>query len=110
MKLNDLLDMLRAEFALDVPPSLNTLANWQASPDVPPATLPDMLSFLDRSAEVVQIVGMQGLARFLQQVRTFSERVSHEPPDRDNNRHRGKDCQKPEEGHARCDKPKLCAV
>ena len=77
MKLNDLLDMLRAEFALDVPPSLNTLAHWQASPDVPPATLPDMLSFLDRSAEVVQIVGMHGLARFLQQVRSFSERVSH---------------------------------
>ena len=76
MKLNDLLDMLRAEFALDVPATLETLAEWQVSLDAVPATLPDMLSFLDRSAEVVQIVGMQGLAGFLQQVRTFSELVS----------------------------------
>jgi chemotaxis protein histidine kinase CheA/ActR/RegA family two-component response regulator len=76
VKLNDLLDMLRAEFALDVPATLDTLAQWQASPDTAPAALPDMLSFLDRSAEVVQIVGLQGLAGFLQQVRTFSELVS----------------------------------
>ncbi len=77
MKLDDLLDMLRAEFALDVPGTLDTLAEWRASPDVAPQTLPDMLSFLDRSAEVVQIVGMQGLAGFLQQVRTFSDLISH---------------------------------
>ena len=76
MKLNDLLDMLRAEFALDVPATLDTLAQWQTNPDAPPANLPDMLSFLDRSAEVVQIVGMQGLAGFLQQVRSFSELIS----------------------------------
>ena len=77
MKLDDLLEMLRAEFALDVPGTLDTLAEWQASPDAVPHALPDMLSFLDRSAEVVQIVGMQGLAGFLQQVRTFSELISH---------------------------------
>ena len=77
VKLNDLLDMLRAEFALDVSATHSTLNQWQASPDSLPATLPDMLSFLDRSAEVVQIVGMQGLAGFLQQVRRFSELVSH---------------------------------
>ena len=76
VKLNDLLDMLRAEFALDVPATLDTLAQWQASPDTAPATLPDMLSFLDRSAEVVQIVGLQGLAGFLQQIRSFSDLVS----------------------------------
>ena len=76
MKLNDLLDMLRAEFALDVPATRATLQQWQTSPDAPPATLPDMLSFLDRSAEVVQIVGMQGLAGFLQQVRAFSDLIS----------------------------------
>ena len=76
MKLNDLLDMLRAEFALDVPATRATLQQWQTSPDAPPATLPDMLSFLDRSAEVVQIVGMQGLAGFLQQVHAFSDLIS----------------------------------
>ena len=76
MKLDDLLDMLRAEFALDVPATLDTLAEWQASPAAVPVGLPDMLSFLDRSAEVVQIVGMQGLAGFMQQVRTFSDLIS----------------------------------
>ncbi len=76
MKLIDLLDMLRAEFGLDVPATLDTLTAWQRNPDAVPASLPDMLSFLDRSAEVVQIVGMQGLAGFLQQIRTFSALVS----------------------------------
>ena len=77
MKLDDLLDMLRAEFALDVPATVETLAQWQAAPDVVPAGVADMLSFLDRSAEVVQIVGMQGLAGFLQQVHTFTGLVSN---------------------------------
>ncbi len=76
MKLDDLLDMLRAEFALDVPGATDTLAQWQAAPDVVPEGLPDMLSFLDRSAEVVQIVGMLGLAGFLHQVRAFSGLIS----------------------------------
>lgn len=77
MKLDDLLDMLRAEFALDVPATLDTMVQWQAAPDVVPAGVADMLSFLDRSAEVVQIVGMQGLAGFLQQVHTFTGLVSN---------------------------------
>ena len=75
MKLYDLLDMLRVELALDMPLTLETLNQWQARPDEVPETLPDMLSFLDRSVEVVQIVGMKGFAGFLQQVRTFSELV-----------------------------------
>lgn len=77
MKIDDLLDMLRAEFALDVPATLDTLAEWQTEPATVPQTLPDMLSFLARSSEVVQIVGLQGLAGFLQQVREFADLVSH---------------------------------
>ena len=76
MKLDDLLDMLRAEFALDVEGTQNTLTAWLADPGVPPPSLPDMLSFLDRSAEVVQIVGMQGFSAFLQQIRSFADLVS----------------------------------
>jgi chemosensory pili system protein ChpA (sensor histidine kinase/response regulator) len=76
VKLDDLLDMLRAEFALDVPTATATMAEWQLQPDAVPSGLADMLSFLDRSAEVVQIVGLQGLAGFLQQVRSFSELIS----------------------------------
>ena len=74
--LDDLLDMLRAEFALDVPRAQQTLALWQANPHTPPEDLSEMLSLLDRSAEVVQVVGMQGLAGFLAHVAQFSRRVS----------------------------------
>ena len=76
MKLFELLDMLRAEFALDVPGAQATLNTWLAKPDTVPADLPDMLSFLDRSAEVVQVVGMQGFSAFLQQIRSFADLLS----------------------------------
>ena len=68
--------MLRAEFALDLPATSNTLAEWSADPSVCPADLPDMLSFIDRSAQVVQVVGMQGFSAFLQQIRSFADLVS----------------------------------
>jgi chemotaxis protein histidine kinase CheA/ActR/RegA family two-component response regulator len=74
--LDDLLDMLRGEFALDVPQTQETLTEWQAAPHAVPANLPDMLSLLDRSSEVVQVVGLQGLAAFLQHVAQFARRVS----------------------------------
>ncbi len=76
MKLLDLLDMLRSEFALDVPGAQETLNAWLADPDSVPPNLPDMLSFLERSAEVVQIVGMQGFSAFLHQIRGFADMVS----------------------------------
>ena len=68
--------MLQAEFALDVPGAQTTLNAWLAKPDTVPGELPDMLSFLDRSAEVVQVVGMQGFSAFLQQIRSFADMVS----------------------------------
>jgi chemosensory pili system protein ChpA (sensor histidine kinase/response regulator) len=74
--LDDLLEMLRGEFALDMPETQQTLAEWQGTPHSAPASLPDMLSLLDRSAEVVQIVGLQGLAGFLQFVAQFARRAS----------------------------------
>ena len=75
--LDDLLDMLRAEFALDVPRAQQTLVQWQATPQTPPDDLPEMLSLLDRSAEVVQVVGMHGLANFLQHISQFARRISN---------------------------------
>ena len=68
--------MLRAEFALDVLGAQATLNAWLAKPDTVPSDLPDMLSFLDRSAEVVQVVGMQGFSAFLQQIRSFADLLS----------------------------------
>ena len=75
MTLDDLLEMLRAEFALDVPQTHATLAEWQKEPYAVPAGLPEMLSLLDRSAGVVEVVGMQGLAVFLQHIAQFARRV-----------------------------------
>ena len=77
MVLADLLDMLRGEFALDVARAKETLAQWQAAPHTPPNDLPEMLSLLDRSADVVQVVGMQGLAGFLQHIAQFARRISN---------------------------------
>ncbi len=68
--------MLRAEFTLDVPGAQATLNAWLDKPDTVPSELPDMLSFLDRSAEVVQVVGMQGFSAFLQQIRSFADLLS----------------------------------
>lgn len=76
MKLDDLLDMLRAEFALDEPATAELLARWNENPLEPAFGIPEMLLFIERLAEVVQIVGMQGLGEFLQHVRSFAERVS----------------------------------
>ena len=76
MKLNDLLDMLRSEFALDMPGARETLSQWLAEPQAVPSGLPDMLLLLERSAEVVQIVGLHGFSVFLQQVRSFADLIS----------------------------------
>ena len=76
MTLDDLLEMLRGEFALDVPQAHATLAEWQKEPYAVPAGLPEMLSLLDRSAGVVEVVGMQGLAVFLQHIAQFARRVA----------------------------------
>ena len=76
MTLDDLLDMLRGEFALDVAQTQATLAEWLAAPQTTPEALPEMLTLLDRFAEVVEVVGMLGLSEFLRQVAAFARRAS----------------------------------
>ena len=77
MTLDDLLDMLRGEFELDVANTRLTLADWQSAPNVVPEGLLDMLSFLERSAAVVPVVGLDGLAEFFRHVSRFASRVSN---------------------------------
>ena len=76
MTLDDLLDMLRGEFALDVAQTQATLADWLAAPQTTPQALPEMLTLLDRFAQVVEVVGMLGLSEFLRQVAAFARRAS----------------------------------
>ena len=68
--------MLSAEFALDLPSTRDTLTAWAANSNANPAGLPDMLSFLTRAADVVQMVSLHGLAGFLQQIHRFADILS----------------------------------
>ncbi len=80
MKIGDLLDTLREEFALDEAATTLTLAAWQAQPLQPPESLDDMLGFIERSAEAVQIAGLHGLAEFLQYVHGFCQSTAQAKP------------------------------
>ena len=68
-----MIDLLRAEFAQDVPTAKETLAQWEMTPATPPPGVVDMISLLARFAQAVQTVGMHGLAGYLMLVSHFTE-------------------------------------
>jgi chemotaxis protein histidine kinase CheA/ActR/RegA family two-component response regulator len=70
---NEMIKILRDEFAQEVPATRETLAAWQANPDVPPPGVADMLSLLGRFAQAVETVGLDGLALYLHLVGQFTE-------------------------------------
>jgi chemotaxis protein histidine kinase CheA/ActR/RegA family two-component response regulator len=73
MDLQDLLVLLREEFALDVPATRDMLARVSAAPASAPQELPDMLGFLDRSMQASMLVGLNGFAAYLQQIQEFAQ-------------------------------------
>ena len=68
-----MIELLRTEFAQDVPATRETLQAWQASPDQPPAGVDDMISLLGRFAQAVETIGMDGLAMYLLLISQFTE-------------------------------------
>lgn len=70
--INDMIDLLLAEFAQEVPATRETLAHWQTSPADPPQSVMDMLSLLERFAQAVDTVGLDGLAAYLRLVQQFT--------------------------------------
>lgn len=60
-----MLDLLRAELAQEVPAAQEALIQWQASPLTPPDGLVDLVMLLERFAQAVTTVGLDGLATYL---------------------------------------------
>ncbi|MBC7547584.1 MAG: response regulator [Polaromonas sp.] len=70
MQIDDLLLLLREEFALDVPAARAAAAQWRAHPEgAAPAA--QLLDFLSRSMQASEVMGLQGFAGYLQQVHEF---------------------------------------
>jgi chemotaxis protein histidine kinase CheA len=76
--INDMIELLRDEFAQELPVTRETLAQWQATPAQLPAGVPDMLSLLERFTQAVQTVGMDGLGAYLLAIQTFTQQLTAE--------------------------------
>ena len=68
-----MIELLRAEFAQDVPTAKETLAQWEMTPASPPPGVIDMISLLARFAQAVETVGLHGLAGYLMLVSHFTD-------------------------------------
>lgn len=73
--INDMIALLRDEFAQEVPATRDTLALWQATPAACPEGVADLLSLFERFTQAVQTVGMDGLAAYLQLLHQFTEQL-----------------------------------
>ena len=73
--INAMIELLRDEFAQELPATRDTLAQWQATPNQPPESVADMLSLLERFTQAVQTVGMEGLASYLLVVESFTQEL-----------------------------------
>ena len=70
-----MISLLRDEFAQEVPATRDTLAQWQAAPEQPPAGVADMLSLLGRFTQAVETVGLEGLGAYLAVIQTFTQQL-----------------------------------
>ena len=71
-----MMELLRDEFAQELPATRDTLVQWRATPAKPPEGLADMLSLLERFTQAVQTVGMEGLASYLLLIQTFTQNLA----------------------------------
>ncbi len=67
--INDMIEVLRSEFAQDVPATEQTLFEWQQSPLEPPPGVTDLLSLQERFILAAESIGLPGLSAFLSRVR-----------------------------------------
>jgi chemotaxis protein histidine kinase CheA/ActR/RegA family two-component response regulator len=72
MTLDDLLNLLREEFALDVPATQQALSNAAHNPHAVPEHLEPMLGFIERSIMASALVGLHGWGGYLQQIAEFA--------------------------------------
>ncbi len=72
MTLDDLLSLLREEFALDVPATHQALADAVHAPATAPGNLEPMLGFIERSIAASALVGLHGWGGYLQQIAEYT--------------------------------------
>jgi chemotaxis protein histidine kinase CheA/ActR/RegA family two-component response regulator len=72
MTLDDLLNLLREEFALDVPVTQKALNDAAHNPDAAPEHIEPMLGFIERSIMASALVGLHGWGGYLQQIAEFA--------------------------------------
>jgi chemotaxis protein histidine kinase CheA/ActR/RegA family two-component response regulator len=77
--INAMMELLRDEFAQELPATRETLAQWQSTPLLPSDGVKDMLSLLERFAQAVQTVGMDGLAAYLNLIENFTQKLLENP-------------------------------
>ncbi len=73
--INAMMELLRDEFAQELPATRKTLATWRATPNQPPETIAEMLSLFERFSQAVQTIGMDGLASYLLLIQTFTHEL-----------------------------------
>jgi chemotaxis protein histidine kinase CheA/ActR/RegA family two-component response regulator len=73
MTIDDLLGLLREEFALDVSATQQALSLAVAQPAVAAEHIEPMLGFIDRSIQASALVGLHGWGGYLQQIAEFAQ-------------------------------------
>jgi chemotaxis protein histidine kinase CheA/ActR/RegA family two-component response regulator len=79
MTLDDLLGLLREEFALDVTSTQQALAQAVHSPAQASEHIEPMLGFIERSIQASALVGLHGWGGYLQQIAEFATAQAHAP-------------------------------
>jgi chemotaxis protein histidine kinase CheA/ActR/RegA family two-component response regulator len=74
--INAMMELLREEFAQELPATRKTLALWRSTPNHPPESIAEMLSLFERFTQAVQTIGMDGLAGYLQFIQTFAHELA----------------------------------
>ncbi len=72
MTLDDLMGLLREEFALDVPATQEALMQAALEPATAPEHLEPMLGYIERSIQASALVGLHGWGGYLQQIAEFT--------------------------------------
>jgi chemotaxis protein histidine kinase CheA/ActR/RegA family two-component response regulator len=80
MTIDDLLGLLREEFALDVPNTQQALAQAAKHPAASAEHIEPMLGFIERSIQASALVGLHGWGGFLQQIAEFAQ-IQMQAPD-----------------------------
>ena len=79
MTIDDLLGLLREEFALDIPSTQDGLAQAVVQPEAAAQYIEPMIGVIERSIQASALVGLHGWGGYLQQIAEFSMLQAGQP-------------------------------